>query len=392
MARTIGIGIIGMGWMGLLHSRSYRQVYDRFSEAGIRPRLVICADEVESRARQAQDLVGFESYSTNWRDVVNDPEVEVVNVTTSNNMHLACSRAAAEAGKHILCEKPVGRYPEETAQAEHAARKAGVMSFVGFCYRWTPLIQYARNLIQEGHLGEITLFRGRFLSSYGANPNASLTWRFDERISGLGTLGDQMSHLADMAQMLAGPIARVAANTHTFTTKRPVPKEVGNSPFLVGSAADPTADVTNEDYASAIVEFASGARGTLESCRTVHVPRTEFAFDIHGTKGTLRWNFARMNEIELYLPDSSGAHDGFTTISAGPQHPAHGNFGPNATICLGYNDLKVIEAYQFLNSIVTGKQSAPSLADGLLTANVLAALTRSQANGGWEDVKSLRIE
>jgi predicted dehydrogenase len=144
MTHTIGIGVIGMGWMGEVHSRSYRAIPDRFYESGIFPRLVVCADPVEARAQSAQQRFGFERYTTDWREVIANPEVEVVNVAAPNGMHLEINQAAARAGKHILCEKPVGKDPQETIRSAAAAREAGVLTFVGYNYRWAPLVQYAR--------------------------------------------------------------------------------------------------------------------------------------------------------------------------------------------------------------------------------------------------------
>src|SRR6202165_4905813 len=178
MTRTIGIGVIGMGWMGEVHSRSYRAVPDRFYESGIVPRLVVCADPVEVRAQAAQQRFGFEHYTTDWHAVIADPEVEVVNVAAPNGMHLEIIRAAAQAGKAILCEKPVGRDPHETIQSAAAAHEAGVLTFVGYNYRWAPVVQYHRQLIAAGRLGRLTHYHGGFLNGYAADPNGFLSLRF----------------------------------------------------------------------------------------------------------------------------------------------------------------------------------------------------------------------
>lgn len=154
MTKIIGIGVIGMGWMGQAHSRSYRSVNDRYHDSGVRARLVVCADDVEHRAEQAREQLGFARSTTDWQAVVNDPEVDVVNIASPNFLHKEMALTVAAAGKHVFCEKPVGRSPEETAAIEHAARQAGVMSFVGFNYRWAPMVQHAKKLIAEGKLGE----------------------------------------------------------------------------------------------------------------------------------------------------------------------------------------------------------------------------------------------
>jgi predicted dehydrogenase len=207
MTRTIGIGVIGMGWMGMVHSRSYSQIPDRFPEINAKPRLVICADEVESRLLEAQTRFGFERCTTDWRAVIDDLEVEVVNLAAPNHLHLEIATAAAKAGKHIFCEKPVGRNPQETSEIEQAARRAQVLTFVGYNYRWAPLVQHAKGLLKEGRLGDLTHFRGRFLAGYGSNPQGVLSWRFKRELAGLGTLGDLMSHVIDMLSLRMAPAA-----------------------------------------------------------------------------------------------------------------------------------------------------------------------------------------
>lgn len=382
--------MIGMGWMGMVHGRSYQAVADRFADSGVQARLVICADDVEDRAQKAKATLGFERCTTDWRQVIAHPEVEVVNIASPNFLHLQMVEAAAAAGKHIFCEKPVGRTPEETAQIEHLARAAGVLTFVGFNYRWVPLVQYARQLIESGTLGTLTHYRGRFFSMYGSNPLGQLTWRFDCEKSGVGVLGDLMPHVLDLAHMLVGPIQRVTSNRHTFIQQRPLAIP-GGTHFSAGSPEDPKGDVTNEDYVSALLEFENGVQGTFESCRAIYGPKCEMAFEINGTKGALSWNFERMNELSLYLPGSSGLHNGYTRIVAGPEHPFHGNFNPGAGLGIGYEDLKVIEAYQFLNSVKEGKQGVPGFQEALQLANVQAAMIRSWDSGAWEESKSLKV-
>src|SRR5579859_1258342 len=274
MPRKIGIGVIGMGWMGLLHSHSYREVPIAFEDSDIQPRLVICADDVEARARKAQALYGFEHATTDWKKVIANKEVEAISITAPNNLHLEIVEAATKAGKHIMCEKPVGRNPEETTEIANLARKAGVMTGVGFNYRWVPLIQYARQLIQDGKLGTLTHYRGRFFSMYGSNPHSVLSWRFERDIAGMGTLGDLMSHVADMAHMLAGPVKRVVGQQHTFIKERPLATKGEGTHFTL-SQGGPKGKVTNEDYVGALVEFESGAFGTLETCRAIFGPKCE---------------------------------------------------------------------------------------------------------------------
>ena len=385
MTHNIGIGVIGMGWMGTAHSRAYRAVADRYYDSGIRPRLVICADDYEARAVRAKEALGFDTYTTDWQDVINHPEVDVVNIASPNFLHLEMVRAATAAGRHVFCEKPVGATPEETIEIEALARKAGVKSFVGFNYRWAPMVQYAKQLIDEGRLGALTHYRGRFFSMYGSNPYGLLSWRFQYEQGGLGVLGDIMSHVTDMAHMLVGPIDSVVSNRHTFITERPLPKP-GGTHFSLGSEGDPTGPVTNEDYVGALVRFAGGVQGSFEACRAIYGPKCEMSFEMNGTKGALKWNFERMNELQVYLPNED-AHDGYTTLLGGPKYGDHGRFNPGDGIGVGYEDLKTIEAYNFLQSIVENNQREPSFQAALNLAKVQQAMIRSWESGGWETVE-----
>jgi len=387
---TLGIGVIGMGWMGQVHSRSYGMVTQRFPDSGLQPRLIICSDNVEARAQHAQRILGFESSTTRWQDVIEHPDVQIVNIATPNNLHVDIVRAAAQAGKHIFCEKPVGRNPQETAEIEALAREAGVLTFVGFNYRWSPMVMHAKKLIDEGKLGTLTQFRGRFFSMYGSDPMGLLSWRFNKEISGFGVLGDIMAHVMDMALVMTGPVKRLVSNSHTFIPERPIPIPGKGTHYSVGQPDDPKGAVTNEDYVGALLEFENGVRGSVEVSRTIFGPKNQFGFEINGTKGAISWDFERMNELQLYLPTDDGLHDGFIRLVSGDQYPYHGNFNPGEGSGLGYEDMKVIEAYHFLKAVAEGEQIAPSFADALAVGNVHAAMVCSWESGQWEDVTSLQ--
>ena len=389
MSKTVGIGVIGMGWMGTLHGQSYSHIPTYFDDSEIEPRLIICADDVEARARKAQKLCGFERSTTNWQEVIADPEVQAVSITAPNNMHVEMVRAAAAAGKHIMCEKPVGRGPDETAEIEYLARKAGVITAVGFNYRWAPLVQYAHQLIQQGKIGTLTHYRGRFFANYGSNPNSVLSWRFQKELAGLGTLGDLMSHVADMAHMLVGPVNRLVANQETFIKERPLATPGEGTHFTIRSGG-PTGPVTNEDYVGTLVRFENGVQGSLEVCRAMFGPKCEMAFEVNGTKGSISWNFERMNEIRVQCPDDDSTHDGYTTIFTGPEHPYHSHFNPGQAISLSYDDLKVVEAYEFLKGVVDKKQGDVGFAQALAVAEFQSAVQRSWQSNSWENVTSLR--
>ena len=385
MKQTVGIGIIGMGWMGMTHARAYHQIRDRFHDSSLHPRLVICADDVAERTAEAKARFRFERTTTDFRHVIADTNVQVVNIAAPNNMHLEIVEAATAAGKHVFCEKPVGRNPTETKAIYAAAQQAAVSTGVGYNYRWAPVVQYAHQLISEGKLGTLTHYRGRFFAGYASHPRAVLSWRFQKEIAGLGTLGDLISHVIDMAHFIVGDIDSVVSQQETFIPERPVATAGTGTHFTLSEDGE-TAAVTNEDYVGALVRFENGVRGTLEACRVITGPKCEMAFEVHGTAGALRWNFEQMNELEVYLPAEEGFPDGYTRVFSGPSHPFHSYFNPGPAVGLGYDDLKTIEAYQFLKAIHTGTQGNPSFREAAAVADVQTAIQTSWEEDRWVSV------
>jgi len=387
MRRTIGVGVIGMGWMGDAHSRSYKLVGDRFRDRGVDARLIACADVDRDRAEAARDRFGFERATTDWRDVIADPAIEAISITAPNAAHLEVIGAAIEAGRHILCEKPVGRTPAETLQAAELARGRPLVTFVGYNYRWAPVVQHARDLIAAGELGDLTHYRGRFLNGYAKDPNGVLSWRFLAE-QGYGTLSDLLSHAIDMAHLIAGPIADVVGNRRTFIGSRPLP-HAGGTHYDSAGPDGPRGEVTNEDYVGALVRFACGAQGTLEACRVITGSQCDLGFEVHGTRGALAWTFERMNELRLYRRnDTNPADEGWTAELSGPAHPRHRSFNPGWGTGLGFDDLKVIEAAEFLTAVSTGIASPPSFEDAAAVARVQQAIVASWDSNGWQRVPS----
>lgn len=387
--KVLGIGVVGFGWMGMAHSRSAARIASLFPEREFDTRLVICGDNVSERREQAVDGFGFASASADWESVVDHPDVDVVYVTAPNMMHEEIATAAARAGKAVFCEKPVGGTPDQTVRIEAAARASGVITGVGYNYRWAPLVRHAKNLIDSGALGEITNYRGRFFSMYGADPMGLLSWRFLVDEAGYGVSSDILSHSVDLATMLVGPITRVSGTMETFIKDRPLPK-AGGTHYDRGTPGDPTGAVTNEDYAAAMVTFANGARGTFESSRAIIGPESQMAFDIYGTKGALRWNLETMNEMDVFIVDESDtAPRGYTKVYAGDRYPYHGHFVPGDANAIGYEDLKVIENYEFLTAVAKGEQHEPGFTEALDYVSFQSAWLRSCDSGSWEDVSRL---
>ena len=387
MSRTVGIGVVGAGWMGRVHAVAYRRVRDHFPDCP-GARLVAVADEVDERARRAVDELGFESATADWRDVVADPDVEAVSITAPNRLHREVAIAATAAGKHVWIEKPVGRFPSETAEIATAVERAGVRSIVGFNYRHAPAVQHARHLVESGTLGVVDHFRSQWVAAYAASPLAALTWRFRRDEAGLGVLGDLGSHAVDLAQYLLGPIVSITARTETVVSERPLPTGEGTH-FTVVEDGE-LAPVENEDVVWSIVRFERGLTGTIEASRVALGPQARYAFEIHGSRGAVAWDFERMNELSVFLPLENG-DSGYARVVMGPQHEPFGRFQPGPGLSMGYDDLKVIEAELFLRSIADGEQRQPGVREALATARVIAAMERSAASGVWEDVADVTL-
>lgn len=384
--RQIGIGLIGVGWMGRLHTMSYGRVAEHFPECDGVPRLVIAADALDERARFAVDRLGYASATTDPYEVINHPEVDAVSITGPNHVHERFAVAAAAAGKHVWAEKPLGRYPEETRRIVAAARAAGIVTTIGYNYRHAPMVQHARELVASGGLGDVRNYRGYFLVDYASDPNAALTWRFQRAFAGLGVLGDLMSHVVDMALWLAGPIAEVCAQQCIELRHRPTQADPGAAHYEVATGG-PIGDVENEDYVASLVRFEHGGHGTFEVSRAMVGPHCRMGFDVHGTEGALSWDFERMNELELYRRGPSGADVGYTRIVAGPQHGDFARYQPGPGVSMGYTELKTTEAYVFLQSIVDGIHRAPSVAEAGATADVLDAIRASSEGREWVAVR-----
>ena len=391
MTESIRIGVIGFGWMGQAHSRSYRSIPTYFPEEGVVPRLVAMADTVPDRVELATTNFGFETGTADWRELIARDDIDVIDITAPNALHQEIAEAAAAAGKHIFCEKPVGIEPAATAAIEAAARRAGVITGCGFNYRWAPMVQHTRSLIEQGRFGDLTHYRGRFFTMYGRDRLGLLSWRFLQNEADYGVLSDIMSHAIDMALYLAGPIRRVVSVKEIFVKERPLPKPGEGTHYDRGSPDDPTGTVTNEDYVGALVEFENGVRGTLEVDRSIFGPQSSMAFELNGSRGAASWDHEKLNQLRLYLPEEQPT-DGFIEVLAGDAFPHQGNIVPGGGNSLGYEDMKIIEALEFLKSVAAGKEHRPNFGDALAVASVAAAMVRSWESERWEDVVSLRIE
>ncbi|WP_333741491.1 Gfo/Idh/MocA family protein [Streptomyces sp. IBSBF 2806] len=383
MVDALGVAVVGFGWMGRVHTQAYARVRHHYPQLALRPELVVVAEEVPGRAEEAADRFGFTATTRNWREVAADPRVGAVSITAPNFLHREIGVAMAEAGKHIWIEKPVGLTVEDARAVADAVAAAGVQGTVGFNYRNAPAVEAARDLIASGELGAITHVRIRLFSDYAAHPDGALTWRYERERGGSGVLGDLASHGADLARFLLGEITALTADTAVFVPERarPTGATAGHA-RAVGGTLGP---VENEDYVSCLLRFASGARGVLEACRVSVGEQNNYGFEVHGAKGAVFWDFRRMNELGVSR-GTAYQDQPVSTVYVGPGDGEFGAFQPGAANAMGYDDLKVVEAYRFLRSVAEGAPHGATLADAVRSAGVLDAMTRSAHTGVWTDV------
>ncbi|MEU7099734.1 Gfo/Idh/MocA family oxidoreductase [Streptomyces longwoodensis] len=384
MGNTLGVAVVGFGWMGRVHTQAYGRLPHHFPRLPVRPELVIVADEVPGRAEEAAGRYGFASATRDWREVAADPRVAAVSVTAPNFLHREIGVAMAEAGKHLWIEKPVGLTAEDARAVADAVRAAGVQGTVGFNYRNAPAVETARRMVAAGDIGTVTHVRIRLFSDYAAHPDGALTWRYERRRGGSGVLGDLASHGVDLARFLLGEIVSLTADTAVFVPERarPVGATAGHA-RATGGAPGP---VENDDYVSCLLRFASGARGVLEASRVSVGEQNAYGFEVHGTTGALFWDYRRMGELGVSR-GTAYQDQPVSTVYVGPGDGEYAAFQPGAANNMGYDDLKVIEAHHFLRSVSEGTPYGPTLADAVASATALDAMARSARQRAWVDLR-----
>ena len=381
---TIGVGVIGFGWMGRVHAQAHARLRHHFPDVGLVPELVAVADEVPGRAEQAAEQFGFAAATPDWRQLLTDPRVELVSVTAPNWLHREIGVAVAEAGRHLWIEKPVGLTAADARAVADAAAAAGVQGAVGFNYRHAPAVTLARRLVGEGAIGRVTHARFAFLSDYAAAPEGALTWRYERARGGNGVLGDLASHAVDLVRfVLHGEIDSVLADTAVFVAerRRPTGATAGHSVAADGVPGQ----VENDDHVSALLRLSTGARVAVEASRVAVGEQNAYGFEVHGTAGRLAWDFRRMGELQLSRGPAAQDQP-VATLLVGPDAGAYAAFQPGAGIAMGYDDLKVVELRDLLASVVAGRPTGAALSDAVRAAVVLDAIAASAASGTRVDV------
>ena len=363
----IGIGILGGGYMGKAHAVAMSSVGAIF-DTKLRPILeVVCASSAESAARY-RDAYGFGRAASDWRDLVQDPKVEAVVIATPQETHREVAEAAFALGKPVFCEKPLGASLEDSRAMVAAAEASGCANMVGFNYIRTPASQFARQLIAEGEIGDVTWFRGEHTEDFYADPSTPASWRTTGAAN--GTMGDLAPHMINGAMALIGPIASLVAEVETVHANRP------------GGTVD------NDDHGQIMCRFHGGAMGHLYFSRIATGRKMGYAYEISGTKGAIRFDQEDQNALWLYKMEGREATRGFTKILTGPAHPDYLPFCQGPGHGTGYQDQIIIEARDFLRAIETGKAVWPTFRDGMEVNQVVAAALASSQDKSWKDVAS----
>jgi predicted dehydrogenase len=383
--QRLRVAMVGHGFMGAAHSQAWRTA-PRFFDLGAEPEMAVIVGRDPERTEAARQQYGWQAASTDWRAVVADPDIDVVDVVSPGSSHVEIAIAALQAGKHVLCEKPLANTVAEaeamTAAAD-SARAQGVRAMVGFSYRRVPAIAFARQLVQDGRIGTVRQVRALYLQDWLADEDGPMTWRLDKSLAGSGALGDIGAHAIDLVEHVTGAsLATVSGTLETFVTERPLMAEgVG----LSGTASSERGQVTVDDAAFFTARLdggaADGAIGTFEATRYATGRKNGLTLEISGSEGAIQFDLEAMNELRLYESNAPAGEQGFRRILVTePEHPYMAAWWPTGHL-IGYEHTFSHQVKDFVDAIVAGTDPSPSFADGLHVQRVLDAVERSAAAG-----------
>ncbi|MFD4668105.1 Gfo/Idh/MocA family protein [Lentzea sp. NPDC058450] len=379
--------MVGHAFMGAAHSQAWR-VAPRFFDLPVRPVMSVLVGRDADRARAAADRLGWAEAATDWKSVLERDDVHVIDICTPGDTHAEIAIAALDAGKHVLCEKPMANTVDEAvAMAEAAARAAerGVRAMVGFTYRRTPALALARDLVAQGRLGRIHHVRAQYLQDWIVDPEAPLSWRLDKEKAGSGALGDIGAHIVDATQFILGDtITEVVGTLATFVSQRPIAS--AHSGLSGTAATGQTGPVTVDDAALFLARFGGGALGSYEATRFANGRKNALRIEVNGAEGSLAFDFEDMNVLQFFDGKEDPAVAGYRRILVTePSHPYVGAWWP-AGHGLGYEHAFTHQAVDFVRAVAAGTDPAPTFADGLQVQRVLAAVEASSASRTWQQV------
>ncbi|MDN4524109.1 Gfo/Idh/MocA family protein [Fictibacillus fluitans] len=379
--KKLNIGMVGYKFMGKAHSHAYRDIPLFFPDT-VHPEMkVICGRNPEGVATAARQF-GWEDYTTDWKSLLEREDIDLVDINSPSNNHKEIAIAAARAGKHVFCEKPLALTLEDSREMLEVVEAAGVKHMVGFNYRFAPAVLLAKKLVDEGRLGTIHHFRAWFLQDWLVDPDFPRVWRLEKEVAGSGSHGDLGAHLIDLAHYLIGDINEVIGMNQTFIKERPLPSEMAGL-SAKGSDSDEKGEVTVDDATLFMARFANGALGSFEATRFATGHRCKNSFEINGSKGSVIFDFERMNELQVYFTDDRDDVQGFRRVLAtDPPHAyAESWWPPGHTI--GYEHTFIHEIVELMESFREDRQPVPNFHDGVKCQEVLEAVDISIEKQQW---------
>jgi len=385
--KSVRIGMVGYKFMGKAHSNAYRALPMFFPDT-IKPEMkAICGRNPEG-LEQARAQFGWESSETDWRELIKRDDIDLIDINAPSDAHKEIALAAAAAGKHLFCEKPLALNLADSKAMLEAAEKAGVKHMVGFNYRFSPAVQLAKKIISEGRLGEIYHFRGWFLQDWIIDPSFPLVWRLRKEIAGSGSHGDLGAHVIDLAHFLVGEIKEVIGMSETFIKQRPIADAMmGLS--AKGSGKGKMGDVTVDDATLFMARFQNGALGSFEATRFATGHRCTNSFEINGSKGSIKFDFERMNELQVFFAEDAEDVQGFRRVlTTDPAHAYMEAWWP-AGHTIGYEHTFTHEVHELMQAIAEDRQPVPSFVDGVKCQAVLEAVEQSIAKRCWISIDEM---
>lgn len=374
--KEIRIGLVGAGWMGKAHSSALLDAQMLFGpEYGVAV-FEMVADTNEESAKEAQHKIGFKRRTTNWMELVTNPDINLVDIATPNAFHYEVAKAALENGKNVYCEKPLSISAEQSKELAQLAAEKKVINYVGFNNTMNPANAYVRELVQSGKLGKIMRFTGTYDQDQLLDETLPITWRHINKLAGCGALGDLGSHLLSVSQFIMGDIAQVNAMTATVVPKRP---KVPGSKEL--------AEVENEDIITFMARYANGAIGTIAASRVATGRKNYLSYEIQGTKGSVHYDLERMGEVQVYFHSDEEADRGFRTVLLNPKHKGYSAFQPAGGISIAYNDMKILEVHELFAAITQGESYVCDFEFGYKIDRTVSAVLESAQKNEWVEVK-----
>ena len=387
MPKTFKVGMIGYRFMGKAHSNGWRQAPRFFPLKANVEMHTICGRNPKAVKAAAGEL-GWQNASTDWKAVINDPEIDIVDINTPNDSHAEIAIAAAKAGKHVLCEKPLGMDVAQCKEMVDAVKKAKVVHMVCHNYRRIPAIAQAKKMIEEGAIGDIYHYNARYAQDWIVDPDFPLVWRLQKGVSGSGAHGDINAHIIDLARYLVGEFKEISGMMNTFIKQRPLEDSGGKGSGLGGKKSKKMGKVTVDDAASFIGKFKNGAMCNLEATRFALGRKNHIHIEINGSKGSLEFDFEDMNRLKFFDNTVAGDRQGFSDIlvtQPGGLHPHVGQWWPPGHI-IGYEHTFVHTIADFVNACASGKSVQPTFEDGMKNQRVLEAVEESAKSRQWVKV------